>query len=334
LSANWKSPTLLALSGDVVAALKDVDGAILQPLTQAKRAREWIQQHDSAEFIEKSSGRRIIVRRADVTEVFLVTLVGSGAWALIAANLVRLAPLGLFADGEYPWALSLNDLRVVAECLELPSELFDYLRRRYEAQSDPKFQFHDEWDFLGAYLAGALDVSDPQFEKVHQVVLDGFDGDIQDYFYSLSNPNVVAPKPRRPLPDNIRELLVAVERAQAWEKTDAICVALSWPNGGLEQLGKSLEQARQKVIWDGRAHAVAVVHPWRPSGISFACGYRNRRAIQDVLSTACESQIEKTGAREWVGFGIDLATPWEPVVVYYNRARDRRHDAERGDRDA
>ena len=140
IECKWKSPTLLALSGDVVAALKDVDGAILQPLAQARRAEIGFSTNESAEFVEKSTGRRIVVRRDEISEVFLVTLVGSGAWALIAANLVRLAPLGLFADGEYPWALSLNDLRVVAECLELPSELFDYLRRRYEAQRNPKFQ--------------------------------------------------------------------------------------------------------------------------------------------------------------------------------------------------
>ena len=321
IECKWKSPTLLALSGDVVAALKDVDRAILQPLAQAKRARAWIQQHESAEFIEKSSSRRIVVRRADVTEVFLVTLVGSGAWALIAANLDRLAPLELFTDGEYPWALSLNELRVVAECLELPSELFDFLRRRYEAQRNPKFRFHDEWDLLGVYLAGALDVNDPQFAEHDMVVLDGFDSNIQDYYYSLSNPLVTVQKPRRPLPDNIRELLLAVERTHAPEKTDAICVVLTWPNDGLEELGKSLEEARKKTVWDGRAHGVAVVHPWRPSGVSFACGYKNRRAIQDVLSRASESQIEKTGATEWVGFGIDLAAPWNLIVVYYNKTR-------------
>ena len=49
-----------------------------------------IQKNEVVEFIEKTGGRRIEVRRADVTEVFLVTLVGSGAWALIAANLARL----------------------------------------------------------------------------------------------------------------------------------------------------------------------------------------------------------------------------------------------------
>ena len=80
------------------------------------------------------------------------------------------------------------------------------------------------------------------------MALDGFDSDLQDYYYSLSNPAVTAEKPRRPLPNNIRELLVTVERARAPLKTDAICVVPSWPNWGLEELGKSLEQARKKTV--------------------------------------------------------------------------------------
>jgi hypothetical protein len=328
IECKWKSPTLLGLSGDVVAALRDVEGAILQPLAQAKRARDWIQKSERAEFVEKTSGHRTVVRRDEIAEVFLVTLVGSGAWALIAANLARLAPLGLFGDGEYPWALSVNDLRVVAECLELPSQLFDYLRRRYEVQRNPKFRFHDEWDLLGVYLAGALDVDDPEFAEPDLVAFDGFDSEIQDYYYSLSVPHVAAPKPGRPLPNNIRELLRAVERAHSPQKTDAICVVLSWPNYGLEALGKSLEQARKKAIWDGRAHAVALRHPWKSSGVTFACGYRNRRVIQEVLWRGCETQVSSSVASEWVGFGIDLASPWDPVVVYYNKARHRSEPSE------
>jgi hypothetical protein len=323
IECKWKNPTLLARSGDVVAALKDVDKAILQPLLQAKRARAYIRQEESAEFVERRTGRRIVVRRADVSEVFLVTIVGTGAWSLIAANLGRLAPLGLFSDGDYPWALSLNDLHVIADCLELPSQLFDYLRRREEAQRELRFRVHDEWDLLSVYLAGALDINDPRFADMDFVALDGFDSDLQDYYYSLSNPLVTAEKPRRPLPKNIRELLAAVESAHAPEKTDAICVVLRWPNWGLERLGESLEQARRKVLLERGAHAVAVQHPWRSAGVAFACGYRNRRAIQQVLWTACDSQREKMGATEFVGFGIDLAAPWDPIVLYYNRARTR-----------
>jgi hypothetical protein len=214
---------------------------------------------------------------------------------------------------------------VVAECLELPSQLFDFLRRRYEAQRNPKFRFHDEWDLLSVYLEGVLDVDDPQFAEADFVALDGFDSKIQDYYYGLSNSLVTVEKPCRALPDNIRELLRAVEGAREPEKTDAICVLLSWPNRGLEELAKGLDRVRKKAVWDGQAHAVAVRHPWRSSGVSFGCGHGNRRAIQEVLSKACESQLGKAFTTEWVGFGIDLAAPWDPVVVYYNRARDQRH---------
>lgn len=322
LECKWKTLTLSARSGDVVAALKDVDKAILQPLAQAKRARDYIAELDAAEFVEEATGRRIVVRRADVADVFLVTLVGTGAWSLIAANLVRLAPLGLFADGEYPWALSVNDLSVVADCVEFPSQLFDYLRRRYEVQREPRFRFHDEWDLLGVYLAGALDIRDPRFKDADFVTLDGFDSDLQDYYYSQGSEVATPERPRRPVPEDLKELLLAVEQAPHPLKTDAIGVVLSWPNWGLDELGKGLREARRKAVWDGKAHAIAVGHPWRPSGVSFCCGFRNRRAIQQTLWTACESQRRRTGVQEWAGFGIDLDAPWEPIVLYYKRPHE------------
>ncbi len=332
IECKWKSPTLLARGGDVVAALGDVDKAILQPLAQAKRAREYILGRDQTIFIEKGTGRRIVIRRAEVAEVFLVTMVGSGAWALIAANLVRLSPLGLFADGEYPWAVCINDLRVVAECISLPSELFDYLRRRFAAQREPRFRFHDEWDLLGAYLAGALDVDDPRFADADLIALDQFDRSLQDYHHSRSDPRVQAKKPFRQLPGNIKELLSTVEQGQQQTRqihtTDAVCAVLAWPNEGLDALSKALEKARRRTVWDHRAHAVALAHPWRPLGVAFACGRGNKRAIADTLAQACESQRAKTNAREWVGFGIDLLAPFEPLVLYYSAALDTRRRKE------
>ncbi len=188
IECKSKSPTLAALAGDVPAILNDLAKAILEPFDQAKRARDYIQGAASVEFEEKRTGRKIVVRRAEISEVFLVTLVGTGAWASIAANLPSLAPLGLFVDRAYPWALSLADLRVVTESLELPSQLFDYLYRRYAVQKDGRFYLHDEWDFLGVYFAGVLDPNSPSFAEAsdaNSIALDGFDDELQDYYYAM-----------------------------------------------------------------------------------------------------------------------------------------------------
>jgi len=46
----------------------------------------------------------------------------------------------------YLWALSLADLPVVIESLELSSHLSDYFHRRDAVRG--KFFLHDGWDFL------------------------------------------------------------------------------------------------------------------------------------------------------------------------------------------
>ena len=316
VECKWKSQTLLARRGDVVAALKDVDKAILEPLRQAKRARTYISQHGSVTFEETSTGRSLVVDQNDVGEVFLVTLVGAEAWSQLAANLVRLAPLGLFSDGEYPWALSLNDLRVVADHMELPSQLFDYLRRRDEVQRDAKFRLHDEWDLLGAYLNGALDVCDPQFEGLNFVAFQGFDDDIHDYYYRNDVGQDPGKRPRRELPAQLVDLLNLVEHTNVLERTDAICVVLSWPNRGLLKLAKALDKAQAKTESNGRTHAVAVRHPWRSYAVAFACGIRNRGEILNALAIARKKEHRRGAVTEWVGFGIDLATPGDVAVIY------------------
>lgn len=321
VECKWKRPTLLGRSGDVAAALNDVTRAILDPLAQLRRARSYVAEREMSQFTERTTGQLITVRRSEVAEIVLVTVVGTTAWSFLAANLIRLVPLGYFADGELPWALNLNDLRVVADCLDLPSQLFDYLRRRAEVQKDSKWFFHDEWDLLSAYLAGALDTKDPRVAEVDGVMFDGFDTDLQAYYYERGTSERRLRRPRRPIPSNLFRLLDALDQEIDAVKSDAICVVLSWPNEGLERLGALLDQARQKALADGRAHAVAVAHPWRSSGVVFACGTGDESALKEVLWTACESQRLKIGATEMVGFAIDLSNSSAPFVLYFNQAK-------------
>ena len=168
----------------------------------------------------------------------------------------------------------------------------------------------------GVYLAGELDVHDPRYADLDAVTLDAFDRPIQDYYHSVGTPEIRAAKPRRKMPANIRDLLLAVERMPWPNKTDAICAVLAWPSQGLESLGESLARARKKAVWDGGAHAVAVCHPYRSLGVAFACAYGRGTGLRDVLVRACRAKFIDNDVAEWVGFGVDLKTPWAPIVVY------------------
>jgi hypothetical protein len=42
-----------------------------------------------------------------------------------------------------------------------------------------------------------------------------------------------------------------------------------------------------------------------------------RDAIRATLLSAIESQRTAVGSAAWAGFGLDLAAPYDPMVVYY-----------------
>jgi len=119
---------------------------------------------------------------------------------------------------------------------------------------------------LGVHLAGAVDVNDPQFAESDLVTSDGFEARFKTNHYSLSTPEVVAKKPRRPLPDKIQKLLLAVERAQSPGEDRLDLHRTQLAESGLGGTRESLSEARKKAGWYGRAHAAALHHPWRRSG--------------------------------------------------------------------
>jgi hypothetical protein len=76
-----------------------------------------------------------------------------------------------------------------------------------------------------------------------------------------------------------------------------------------------MQKLRQKTLWDGKAHAVAAKHPWRANGIAIATGYQKRAAIAETLERAIQSTQKRNPVAEWIGFGIDLAAPYNPLVI-------------------
>jgi len=319
IECKSKSPTLAALSGDVPAILDDLAKAILQPFEQAKRARDFLRNTNVVEFVEKATGRTITVRSDEISDMYLVTLVGSGAWASIAANLPSLTPLGLFPGAVYPWALSLADLRVVIESLELPSQLFDYLRRRDAIQKDGRFFLHDEWDFLGVYLAGHLYPENPSFAQAsgaHSITLDGFDDELQAHYFAKSTEQAnIPPRPRRKIPPKLLALLRDVDRTPTGGRSDAIAAVLGWPDSGLTALEERLIAVRRKSLWDGRPHAVTVYAPNSSLGIALAYACQDASAVQQFIEHAISSGGAQTGIANWIGIGCNLGSADPPMII-------------------
>jgi hypothetical protein len=152
---------------------------------------------------------------------------------------------------------------------------------------------------------------------VKRITLDGFDSELQDYYYSLSSSMASREKPRRKIPARIHEILLRAERSARPGRTAAICSVLTWPDEELQELDNALDVLRGKTVLDGKAHAVLANHPWRPHAVAVACGRENRRAILETLRSAVNSARTQTGAIEGVGIEWDLASPEGPVLTFF-----------------
>jgi hypothetical protein len=82
----------------------------------------------------------------------------------------------------------------------------------------------------------------------------------------------------------------------------------------LSELDAALAKLAKKTLGDRRAHAVATRHPSRPVGIALACGYQDQLALQTLLSRAIQAHQLDKGVEEWVGLGLDLASPSTPIL--------------------
>lgn len=141
--------------GDVGRLRTDLSNNVADAFRQARRAARYVQSIDEARFVEKGSGRRMLIKRRDVRRTFLIT-VSLRHLANVATYLACARPLKLFTGTEYPWAVSLADLENIVEYSEGPDIFLHYIERRLAIQQEPTEVIGDELHLFGAYLKTRL----------------------------------------------------------------------------------------------------------------------------------------------------------------------------------
>ncbi len=137
--------------GDVGRLRTDLKKNIADAFDQAQRAARYFQSRDECKFVEKDTGRELVIRKRDVRRTFLITA-SLRLLANVATYLAWVNPLHLFASDEYPWSVSLADLETVAEFCEGPDVFLHYIERRLAAQLADTETVGDEIRLFGAYL--------------------------------------------------------------------------------------------------------------------------------------------------------------------------------------
>ena len=192
---------------------------------QGARAAEYLRGENDAVFTDERGNEVVRIARRTIDNVVIVnpTL---HELASHATQLPRLRALGLFSDGQYPWSVFINDLRVIAETSDNAAVFLHYLRWRARLPLGDRVTVTDELDLWGSYLLserfGAL------ADGGHYMVGNS-STDFDAYYAGVLGNGPPAPRPGKFLHEPVTSFVAAMSRnrPEGWLDAAGVCLDLS-----------------------------------------------------------------------------------------------------------
>jgi len=216
-----------ARRGDVRRLVSEVRGSVEEAAKQGARARDFLLAEGESVFYDDSGNELVRIPEDVVREVQIVnpTLHEFGGHA---PQLSRFKSSGLFSDGEFPWSVNINDLRVIAETAGNPAVFLHYLVWRGRLELGTRVMASDELDLWGAYLLGERFPPLPE-GGIHQAGNSTTDFDA--YYEGLQGRGPKRRPPEKFLKEPARAFVkrLATERPPGWRRACGVVLDLSLP---------------------------------------------------------------------------------------------------------
>lgn len=216
-----------AQRGDVARLGSDLGCAVEDAWVQGARARGYLRREEDAVFLGERGTEVLRIAAGAVDEIIIVNptlheLAGH------APQLPRLRSLGLFPEGEFPWSVFINDLRVISETADNAAVFLHYLTWRARLPLGERVTVMDELDLWGSYLLcerfGSL------AGEGHQIVGNS-STDFDSYYAGVVGDGPKQRKPRKFLQEPVKGFVhrMARERPAGWRDAAGACLDLSIP---------------------------------------------------------------------------------------------------------
>lgn len=290
---------------------------------QALRARSYIENTDVPRFFTED-GSEIPFDKNRFARILLVSTTLE-SMDVFNASLHEVVSAGLIEEKHLPWAVSIDNLRVIAELNEFPTQFIHYLTCRLRVNDFKKFYAGNELDWFGLYLSNGLYLDkDERFAEATHVMFDGsFTASFDDYYFYAQGQSVKpAAKPKQPMPKLLRRIILELDSlTEADGHSEVILRLLDWDNEAREKLVAGIGELRRRSRKDKKIHDFTMVSSEDRAGITcFATSPSNSREAQRKLKSYCFMKKYQARADSWVGFLtlVDQAPIIQGFVVLTN----------------
>lgn len=279
--------------------MRDLQKVVADAHKQGHRALRFLRE-DSGRFVKKD-GTPIEIDLRSFEEVFVVSLHLEPIGYLTALS-HAVDVLGLTTKGnEQSWMVSLYDLMILADIIDIPSMLPHYIKRRLRVAKQGFVDAHDELDLFCYFLQEGLffddenDLGGADFLNIssHTVPLDDY------YFYIQGERRQRAEKPKQKMPPVLESLIKAIEASQLPSRTSVNMALLDQSDESRRDFCDLVRKARKRFAKDGKLHDGSVYFKREGGwGVTFICGPEEDL---DILHQHCSRKKDEMDARVWYG---------------------------------
>ncbi len=291
--------------------LEELQELVREAYSQAIRAKKYIAVSDKPSF-RLEDGSNLIIDKSKHNQVFLVTVTLEHLDVFVT-NVYQLKELGIFQEDEYPWAVSLTDLRVISEIFENSSQFIHYLKRRLHLNELGWVQAHDELDRLGHYLLEGLffDEIEEQGEGPFVFNLLSYSWIFDDYYLFLTDQrNSQVERPSQKMPPVMQEVLHELEVQHQDGYLKAACALMDKSGRNREEFFRYCEKLRRRTLSDRDIHDISIPFLKGDFGVTFMfLPIERSLTFPDHLIRYCQLKKYQTKVARWIGFACIVDAP-------------------------
>ena len=236
---------------------KHIKDLIDKAYEQGKRALAYIRSNDQVTF-QDDRGRDVLTLRADDYERFILVNVTLDCQERIMTQLNSLRAMSFLQGQDWPWTIFVNDLRVISEIVDSPSEFLLYLDRRIQANDVPEFGVFDELDYLMHFLKHGLFLEKlDRGENLHYG-LTGYTEDLDRYYDFIAGRVSSGEKPRLAIPDKMRVFVRQVEQCGSPGYSGVGARLLMYDYDEQVRVWNHIDRIVATCVADGRDHDITL----------------------------------------------------------------------------
>ncbi|HMI83281.1 MAG TPA: SEC-C domain-containing protein [Polyangiaceae bacterium] len=285
---------------------QDLSDLIIEGQRQSERAERFIRSGSEVAFLDSTGKNEVLRLQSSKFRTIHRVAISREDLGWVGAKIAILSILDPGLSKSYPWHVSIDDLRIVAELFKDDEiRFFHYLELRLLASAQKALTQHDEIDHVALYN---------NMNYYHELPAPGvdrlsYDGsymrDIDNYFMGrvIGEQRAV---PTQEIPPHIREFIAALRVCRLPHRFEAGSILLSMNGAGRDEINAGLDAIEAGRV-EGRQRSIRTASTESMVGLSITCVGDALWSEELKLSAV---QMERSRCERWAVVQVADKSPY------------------------